>query len=865
MSPTPNTRTSPKEATPPPPYRSTPSPPPDSRAVPPSAPSSPEIASSGSNGQVRPLHRRPRSTTPDAHRWLSEDEGRRASRPSPSAQRVNRNVDGNARVGDAGPSTRAHRENLERSFREHDPVRQEESVAQVQDVPRRRKHGRSVSLLTRTPREDSVDARSRPVKEDQASEAPSKDTLLSATVDGPTLRVPTPPPGIPGPSAIGTVPDFIDGRGGDGIGASVPSRTTFDAPIVAVDEELSGVEAKKALLDKLEGHLQCPDCPQSRRSLLHNPVTLPCGHTLSAPHLSFPALPPIAPVQDMHDPDELLAVQRRRHQQKLALWAGVRCTVVGCKRYAGGTEEQEAHDERPAGVPIFPVPPPIVPPSINAPVDNLPPAYSSIAGPNVPSTLPLLDTRIEKLINLIQVEKERLKDGMEVGRVRQDMGDSSGSSSDDGHDASGDEGLPSAPRPPRSTKRRRRRLLPLQRQTGAEDEWQFKKELMLNTECDVCAMTLYEPLTTPCQHYRAFAESVSRERWTTLPGAPSVARISLALHSSRTIHRARRSLTTAFPAEYAERRSSIESEEREALLSTPLFVCTLAFPGMPTILHVFEPRYRLMIRRCIESGSPRFGMVLPARGTGPESLQGVMEYGTMLEIQSVQMLPDGRSIVETVGTHRFRILEKGSLDGYTVGRIERMDDISPEEEEEMERQAVERRAQANRSFTSAPISPSLSSTSLEALPMTHSSSAPCLSMPAPTAPNVLQPPGGGGMDFAALAAQSAANNAPPFQAPSPEETPESTEELMSICRAFIDQLRSGSAPWLLQRLNNTYGSMPEDKSEFSYWMALVMPIDEYEKARLLPIRSARLRLKLIVHWVESLRGSWWFSNGCVVG
>jgi Lon protease-like protein len=48
-----------------------------------------------------------------------------------------------------------------------------------------------------------------------------------------------------------------------------------------------------------------------------------------------------------------------------------------------------------------------------------------------------------------------------------------------------------------------------------------------------------------------------------------------------------------------------------------------------------------------------------------------MEYGTMLEIQSVQMLPDGRSMVETVGTHRFRLLEKGNLDGYTVGRTER--------------------------------------------------------------------------------------------------------------------------------------------------------------------------------------------------
>ena len=128
---------------------------------------------------------------------------------------------------------------------------------------------------------------------------------------------------------------------------------------------------------------------------------------------------------------------------------------------------------------------------------------------------------------------------------------------------------------------------------------------------------------------------------------------------------------TAFPEEYAERQAVIEKDERDARLETPIFVCTLAFPGMPTILHVFEPRYRLMIRRCIESSSPRFGMLLPARASGASNAQGVSEYGTMLEIQSVQMLPDGRSMVETVGTHRFKLVEKGNLDGYTVGRIER--------------------------------------------------------------------------------------------------------------------------------------------------------------------------------------------------
>lgn len=41
----------------------------------------------------------------------------------------------------------------------------------------------------------------------------------------------------------------------------------------------------------------------------------------------------------------------------------------------------------------------------------------------------------------------------------------------------------------------------------------------------------------------------------------------------------------------------------------PVFVCTNAFPSVSCPLHVFEPRYRLMIRRCIESGTRRFAMI----------------------------------------------------------------------------------------------------------------------------------------------------------------------------------------------------------------------------------------------------------------
>lgn len=80
---------------------------------------------------------------------------------------------------------------------------------------------------------------------------------------------------------------------------------------------------------------------------------------------------------------------------------------------------------------------------------------------------------------------------------------------------------------------------------------------------------------------------------------------------------------------------------------------------------------------------------------------------------------------------------------------------------------------------------------------------------------------------------------------------------MSVCRAFLEQLRHGTAPWVVQRLNNTYGPMPSDPSSFSFWVALVLPIDEQEKAKLLPIRSARVRLRLVVHWIEQLNSNWY--------
>ncbi|XP_012497323.1 PREDICTED: LON peptidase N-terminal domain and RING finger protein 2 [Propithecus coquereli] len=100
----------------------------------------------------------------------------------------------------------------------------------------------------------------------------------------------------------------------------------------------------------------------------------------------------------------------------------------------------------------------------------------------------------------------------------------------------------------------------------------------------------------------------------------------------------------------------------------PIFVCAMAFPTVPCPLHVFEPRYRLMIRRCMETGTKRFGMCLSAEHAG------ISEYGCMLEIKDVRTFPDGSSVVDAVGISRFRVLSHRHRDGYNTADIEYIED-----------------------------------------------------------------------------------------------------------------------------------------------------------------------------------------------
>jgi Lon protease-like protein len=102
----------------------------------------------------------------------------------------------------------------------------------------------------------------------------------------------------------------------------------------------------------------------------------------------------------------------------------------------------------------------------------------------------------------------------------------------------------------------------------------------------------------------------------------------------------------------------------------PLFpLSEVLFPGMMLPLHIFEPRYRLMIRRCVQEKIP-FGVVLITKGQEVGPGAEFFNVGTTARITRVQRTDDGRLYIASVGDQRFRILETNTEQPYLQGQVE---------------------------------------------------------------------------------------------------------------------------------------------------------------------------------------------------
>ncbi len=116
------------------------------------------------------------------------------------------------------------------------------------------------------------------------------------------------------------------------------------------------------------------------------------------------------------------------------------------------------------------------------------------------------------------------------------------------------------------------------------------------------------------------------------------------------------------------------------LETTPLFLLnTVLFPLAKIQLHVFEPRYRELIRYCLQHDCG-FGIVLIREGEEVGETADPYLVGTLVKIHSVHTYDDGHMDVQVVGERRFRIRQLNHDRPYLVGMTEAVSEVDFEPE-----------------------------------------------------------------------------------------------------------------------------------------------------------------------------------------
>ena len=106
----------------------------------------------------------------------------------------------------------------------------------------------------------------------------------------------------------------------------------------------------------------------------------------------------------------------------------------------------------------------------------------------------------------------------------------------------------------------------------------------------------------------------------------------------------------------------------------PLFpLGEVLYPGMLLPLHIFEERYRQLVRDLLDGPEPRrFGVIAIRKGreTGVDGVSALYEIGCTAALRQVARHDDGRFDVVAVGAQRFRLLGLDHSRPYLQGEIE---------------------------------------------------------------------------------------------------------------------------------------------------------------------------------------------------
>jgi uncharacterized protein len=110
----------------------------------------------------------------------------------------------------------------------------------------------------------------------------------------------------------------------------------------------------------------------------------------------------------------------------------------------------------------------------------------------------------------------------------------------------------------------------------------------------------------------------------------------------------------------------------------PLFpLGTVLFPGLLLPLHIFEDRYRQLVRDLMDGPEPRrFGVIAIREGreTGVDGVSALYAIGCTATLRRVTERDDGRFDLITIGADRFRLTTLDRSRPYLQGEVDILPD-----------------------------------------------------------------------------------------------------------------------------------------------------------------------------------------------
>ncbi len=118
--------------------------------------------------------------------------------------------------------------------------------------------------------------------------------------------------------------------------------------------------------------------------------------------------------------------------------------------------------------------------------------------------------------------------------------------------------------------------------------------------------------------------------------------------------------------------------EPEPIAVFPL--STVLFPGAILPLHIFEERYKAMVRYAMENGA-RFGLSYRKDAdVGAETPPDIGSIGTIARIEALVPVEEGRMNLVSIGEIRYRLLKFDQVEPFLIAKVEPfIDDLEPDD------------------------------------------------------------------------------------------------------------------------------------------------------------------------------------------